>query len=82
MILTTVDVGTVVERSLAALCDVGSIPAQKQNCMVYRGLITNFGVSLTLFTPNNFDISCMGKWVPRLDARGAYPIFQIKFDSK
>ena len=23
----------------------------------------------------------MGKWVPRLDTRGAYSIFHIKFDS-
>ena len=24
----------------------------------------------------------MGKWVPRLDTRGAYSIFNIKFDSE
>ena len=31
---------------------------------------------------SNFDISFMGKWVPRVDTRGAYLIFHIKFDSE
>ena len=31
---------------------------------------------------SNFGIlSCMGKWVPRFNTRGAYPSFHIQFDS-
>ena len=30
----------------------------------------------------NFDISCMGKWVPRLDTSGAFLFIHIKFDTE
>ena len=46
--------------------------------LINKGLEANTEVK---FYARHFDIICMGKWVPRLDTRGAYPIFYIQFDS-
>ena len=48
--------------------------------VLYSGLITNRCFFDVIYT-TNFDISCMGKWVPLPDTRGAYPTFRI-FDSE
>ena len=44
--------------------------------------LAEFPITQVKIYTSNFDISCMGKWVPRLDTRGAYPIFRIEFDSE
>ena len=37
-----------------------------------------FSITQVIFYTSNFVISYKGKWVPRVDTRGVYPIFYIK----
>ena len=50
--------------------------------MKFRRSLHKFLCFFDIFYTSNFDMSCMGIWVPVYDTRGAYTIFHIKFDSE